>query len=126
MKLHKLMCGRCQKPFKAKSPRFQFCVPCAKIRKAESTSISKPNEPGPAKIEAYQPRRRPVLISDKEQKKIDQAVDERLFGDCKSDPGRVIRPGDPEFEAVAAQITPVSRVRRGMSAVNAFCNPAYL
>lgn len=77
---------------------------------------------GRKRFESYQPKRRKVLLSDKEQMEINRRLDSRLFSDCKPSPCKVIRSDDPEFQRLAAQITPVSRVRKGEIEVNVFCD----
>jgi len=62
---------------------------------------------GPVPPTPYKPKARKIILSDEQQRDIDMAVRKRHALELAS---RVIRPGDPDFEAVAAQCTPVDRI----------------
>jgi hypothetical protein len=62
---------------------------------------------GPVAPTPYVPRPKKILISDEQQREIDRAVAAKNSLQLSS---RVIRPGDPDFEAVAAQCTPVELI----------------
>lgn len=124
MTLYDLVCGECEQEFQATSKRFLFCNPCGKARKAGADRTAKPADDGRAKAEVWQPKPRPVLLSDKEQLEINRAIDRRLFSDCKPAPVKVIRPGDPGFKELEKQVTDIRFVRRGVRIIPEFFNQA--
>lgn len=44
------------------------------------------------------------------QRRLDAALDARMYAECCTSPVRVIRPGDPEFDAIARTVTPIGRI----------------
>lgn len=62
---------------------------------------------GPVPPTPYVPRPKKIILSDEQQREIDRAVAAKHSLQLSS---RVIRPGDPDFEAVAAQCTPVELI----------------
>ncbi len=58
---------------------------------------------GPVPPTPYKPRPKKIILSDAQQREIDQAVAESHKMELSS---RVLRPGDPDFDALAKQCTP--------------------
>lgn len=44
------------------------------------------------------------------QRRLDAALDAWMYAECCTSPVRVIRPGDPEFDAIAWTVTPIGRI----------------
>jgi len=115
----KLCIEKCGKYFKQTNPAQKACPDCQKIRdKRQRKQYCKDNrkrllamatknrkqlveEGAPAKVEAYQPKPKPLLITDSEQRLIDRYCDslQNETLQCK-----VYKRGSAEFEAVAAEI----------------------
>lgn len=112
------VCRRCGEKFRTRSPWAKVCGPCKKAAKRAATmkrvSLA-PARPGRKKKEPPKPPK-PVAeverdrLLDREQHRFNMELDNRLYADCVSSPVRVIRPGDPEFEAIAREVTPIERI----------------
>jgi hypothetical protein len=104
-------CRQCKKKFTTDRPKTQLCAAC---RRENSLSESR------RKFEKAPPRLAPLVKSalsysaaqrlDRQQSEHDANLAARLYADCVPSPVRVIRPGDPEFEAVAQEVTPIHRI----------------
>jgi len=104
-------CRQCKKKFTTDRPKTQLCAAC---RKENSLSESR------RKFEAPPTRLAPLVKPesnritaqrlDRQQFEHDANLAARLYADCVPSPVRVIRPGDPDFESVAQEVTPIQRI----------------
>lgn len=62
---------------------------------------------GPVPPTPYVPRPKKIILTDDQQREIDRAVAAKFSMVLEF---RTLRPGDPDFEAVAAQCTPPERI----------------
>ena len=62
---------------------------------------------GPVPPVQYVRKPRPIIITDAEQREIDRAIAAKHSLELST---RCLKPGDPEFDAVAAQCTPPERI----------------
>ena len=103
-----------------KSRQDRFCLWCGKrlpvTRKSYCDNKCQGNDyrrdccktgSGPVPPTPYVRKPRKIIITDAEQREIDLAVRKMHAMELEC---RVIRPGDADFEAVAAQCTPVDRI----------------
>lgn len=110
-----MKCFRCQTPIRTR-PNVKYCDICRPIVKAEQTSIHsvriseirKERAGSRAAIQKYAPTQYKSPISDAEQKELNCAVDDKSSVSLSL---RILKPGDPGFAAVAAQVTPLRRIR---------------
>lgn len=121
MAWHKITCRRCGKKFRSTSPWAKLCGPCKRANKRASDRLHNGVGQGPKMHKKpAAPKKKPVAVAvrdtqkaqrlDREQHLLNMALDARLYKDCMSSPVRVIRPGDPEFEAIARDVTPLERI----------------
>lgn len=110
-------CRRCGGTFETKSPWVKLCDPCKKANKLARDRLHNGIGQGRKKMTKHdKPKPAPQSTSKREallnerQRRLDAELDARLFSDCASSPARVIRPGDPEFEAIAREVTQIERV----------------
>lgn len=98
-------CSHCGKEYDALRKNQRFCGD--KCRKRN-------NKPGNTKslrysdnVEKWTPRPQPVLITDAEQKKIDHEVFAKSYVKLEY---RLIQPGHPDFDKIAATLTPLDKI----------------
>lgn len=121
----KKTCLHCEKVFNTNRANQSICNPCKPLRKAELSKINylmnksqgrkkKPviKEDIPV-IANYKPTRRPLLMTDAAQLAINRSVDDKYS--CPIQPVTIYRPGETGFNAVAAQITPLDRIKNSYS-----------
>lgn len=125
-------CLECEQPFTPGHPNGQICNPCKPLRKKRLQDLNYRNnkaayaasvkrqraadalEVVPV-IEPYVPAAKPTLLTDTEQRAIDRAIDNRYAINFQC---VCYHPTDAGFETIAAQITPLSRIRSSLSTNN--------
>jgi hypothetical protein len=127
-------CRRCGIDFPKKNNSSRICDPCQPDRKRElahdaylrrKAGITKYTPPPyhgketPEVIE-WKPRERPILVTDEEQARIDSAVSAKHTLQFQA---IVYQRGTPEFDAIAAQITPLAKIRRDYLGYNPITAP---
>lgn len=107
-----LVCRKCDRTFRSRRPLARLCTLCKKVNRVRDNRIGQ----GPKSYKKkHKPKHKPLIdarqaqLLDREQRRFDLELDIRLHAGCASSPGRVIRPGDPEFEEVARTVTPPRR-----------------
>ena len=114
-----MKCDRCPRMIKVK-PNLKFCDSCKAIVKEEKRVARneyraklrlelKGVHVKPVKVE----RAAKIILSDEEQHEIDKAIDNKhnFTLEC-----RTIKPGDPDFDEIAATVVPPENIRFGISA----------
>lgn len=102
------ICEHCGKEFKRLHNAQRFCSPHCRNKSTWRARQSEDQLSANIKPEKYQVKKRPVLVTDAEQKKIDQEV--FLKSAVTFEPAKVYRPGDPEFEQIARTVTPIEKI----------------
>lgn len=117
MAWHKITCRQCEKKFSSTSPWAKLCGSCKRVNKRAidrrhngigqgRKMMTKHEKPKPA---PQSTTKRETLLNER-QRRLDAALDARMYAECATSPVRVIRPGDPEFDAIARTVTPLERI----------------
>lgn len=114
-----MKCDRCPRMIKIK-PNLKFCDTCKAIVKEEkrvARNVYRANlrlslkgvHVKPVKVE----RAAKIILSDEQQLEINKAIDNKHNFKLEC---RTIKPGDPDFDKIAATVVPPENIRFGISA----------
>lgn len=115
---HTITCRQCGRKFRTTNPGLKKCGPCKKTNKLARDRRHNGIGQGPKGYKKKMPKPKPVTDAGRvqrlnhEQHRFNMDLDARLYSDCTSSPVRVIRPTDPDFEAIARTVTPINRITR--------------
>ncbi len=120
MAWNKIICRQCGKMFSSTTPRAKLCGPCKRANRRASERRHNGIGQGRKMMigKSQEPKTRPTPKSDpshesslnERQRRLDATLDARMYAECAPSQVRVIRPGDPEFDAIAREVTPIERV----------------
>lgn len=110
-----MKCARCKTAEIRVRPNALYCDPCRKAMRTLTeirANERKKESQKSARLEIKQsPKTKKSQIMTKaEQMAIDKAVDDKHAFNLGS---RIIRPGDPDFDEIAATVRPLKSIRRG-------------
>lgn len=109
---NKITCRQCGKNFSSTSPRAKLCGPCKRANKRASYRKCAGVSWRKSVVKRVAPKKdeKAAALLNERQRRLDAALDARMYAECSTSPAKVIRPGDPEFDAIAREVTPIERV----------------
>jgi len=120
-KVYNPTCPTCKKQFQTTNPKKKYCSvkPCYRIGNAVTMAILrkegryKKQKPPEAKTKVRKVKskssEKELLLLDKKQLELNRQIDDRLKVTLEE---KHYKPGDPEFEAIAATVTPLKNIRK--------------
>lgn len=106
-------CLRCGIEIRDK-PNAKYCAPCKTAAREEAACrASKIQlEKRRAEVSKYKRNKKPVFITDKEQAVLNKTIDNKHAVKTVT---RILSPGHPDFAAIAATITPLRKIKTGIT-----------
>lgn len=102
------ICEYCEKDYEQLHGAQRFCSPHCRNKSTWRARQAEDQLSANIKPEKYQVKKRPVLVTDAEQREIDKAVFIKTA--VTYEQPKVYRPGDPEFEQIARDVTPIEQI----------------
>lgn len=107
------ICVNCGKEFEPMHGRMRFCNKTCRHATQWRQRQAEAQKSANIKPKKYQRKERKILVTDAEQKRIDQDIFEKTA--VTFEQPKIYRPGDPEFDKIAATVTHIKDIPKNHS-----------